>query len=226
MFLRKLHNFALDMNWLLGPVLVKRQWPEIRYREKRGITWEEHLKIVEREKNPERRAFYWLCWHVGGAQTDMAQLKADNIDWQQNVLTYFRCKTGETCQMSIGPQLETLLRSLPNSGSLFPYLSTVREKDRANEFRQRCDGLEIHGITLHSYRYAWAQRAKALGYPERWAQQALGHGSKAVHRAYAKNVNIRLPSLESYESSDDKVVPFSQGNREMAERSRFPAASA
>ncbi len=26
-----------------------------------------------------------------------------------------------------------------------------------------------------SYRYAWAERAKAAGYPERYAQIALGH---------------------------------------------------
>jgi len=41
-------------------------------------------------------------------------------------------------------------------------------------------------VTLHSYRYAWAERAKTCGYPERFAQEALGHNSKAVHRAYAK----------------------------------------
>jgi methionyl-tRNA formyltransferase len=39
-------------------------------------------------------------------------------------------------------------------------------------------------VTLHSYRYAWAERAKTAGYPERFAQLALGHNSKAVHRAY------------------------------------------
>ena len=35
-----------------------------------------------------------------------------------------------------------------------------------------------------AYRYAWAERAKVCGYPERFAQEALGHNSKAVHRAY------------------------------------------
>ena len=44
-------------------------------------------------------------------------------------------------------------------------------------------------MTLHSYRYAWAERAKICGYPERFAQEALGHNSKAVHRAYAKRVD-------------------------------------
>jgi hypothetical protein len=59
---------------------------------------------------------------------------------------------------------------------------------------------------LHSYRYAWAERAKTAGYPERFAQLALGHNSKAVHRAYAKKAQVTLPPLEEYEQ---KIVPFS-----------------
>ena len=59
--------------------------------------------------------------------------------------------------------------------------------------------LDIKGVTLHSYRYAWAERAKTVGYPERFAQEALGHNSKAVHRAYAKRALMKLPSLEDYE---------------------------
>jgi hypothetical protein len=36
-------------------------------------------------------------------------------------------------------------------------------------------------------------------YPERFAQEALGHNSKAVHRAYAKRALMKIPSLEEYE---------------------------
>ena len=52
---------------------------------------------------------------------------------------------------------------------------------------------------MHSYRYAWAERAKKAGYPERFAQEALGHNSKAVHRAYARKAKVELPSLGEYE---------------------------
>jgi hypothetical protein len=38
-----------------------------------------------------------------------------------------------------------------------------------------------------------------VGYPERFAQEALGHNSKAVHRAYAKRALMKIPSLEDYE---------------------------
>jgi hypothetical protein len=49
------------------------------------------------------------------------------------------------------------------------------------------------------YRYGWAERAKTVGYPERFAKEALGHNSKAVHRAYAKRTLMKILSLEDYE---------------------------
>ena len=35
--------------------------------------------------------------------------------------------------------------------------------------------------------------------PERFAQQALGHNSKAVDRAYAKHAEVTVPSLADWE---------------------------
>ena len=89
---------------------------------------------------------------------------------------------------------------------VFPYLSGVRAGDRATEFKQRCQQLQIQGVTLHSYRYAWAERAKTVGYPERFAQEALGHNSKAVHRAYAKRALVKIPSLEEYEKRNNQAA--------------------
>ncbi|HWY31514.1 MAG TPA: hypothetical protein VNX46_12200, partial [Candidatus Acidoferrum sp.] len=80
-FLRRLHNFCVDMNWLPWPLVPKRQWPEVRFKEKRAITLEEHRKIIAAEVNPERKAFYQLCWHLGGSQGDIANLKGEDVDW-------------------------------------------------------------------------------------------------------------------------------------------------
>ncbi|MCI0350674.1 MAG: tyrosine-type recombinase/integrase, partial [Acidobacteriales bacterium] len=197
--LRKLHNFCLAMNWLPWPIIPKRLWPEVRFQPKRAITFEEHQLIIEREKNPERRNFYELCWHLGGSQTDIANLKAEDIDWRNRTIAYTRQKTGSLAMIHFGDDIEAVLRRLSVVGPLFPYLQTVRCGDRATEFKQRCEGLGIKGVSLHSYRYAWAERAKQCGYPERFAQEALGHNSKAVHRAYARKAKVKLPSLESYE---------------------------
>jgi integrase len=203
-YLRRIHNFALDMDWLPKTILPKKQWPDICFKEKRAITLAEHQAIIARERNVERRSFYELAWRLGAAQSDLADLKAEDVDWEQHVISFFRKKTKSVAMLHFGSDVERILQDLPSSGLLFPYLARVRAGDRATEFKQRCKGLNIHGVTLHSYRYAWAERAKTAGYPERFAMENLGHNSKAVTRTYARKAKMSLPSLEEYEQ---KVIP-------------------
>ena len=198
-YLRRLHNFCVDMNWLPWPLVPKRQWPAVKFKEKRAITLEEHQKIIAAEGNPERKALYQLCWHLGASQGDIANLKGEDVDWQNGTVSFTRKKTGVAVLVHLGHEALNVFKDLPSEGMLFPYLASVRAGDRATEFGQRCRRLGITGVTLHSYRYAWAERAKTVGYPERFAQEALGHNSKAVHRAYAKRALMKLPSLEEYE---------------------------
>ncbi|MES2697762.1 MAG: tyrosine-type recombinase/integrase [Verrucomicrobiota bacterium] len=198
-FLRRLHNFALGMNWLPWPILTKKRWPKISFKEKRAVTAKEHAAIVRTEQNPERRAYYECCWHLGGAQSDIANLIAEDIDWQNKVVSFHRQKTGTASIIRFGADLERVLQNLPRFGKLFPEHSQLRETHRSKEFWRACRRAKISGITLHSYRYAWAERAKTCGYPERFAQEALGHQSKAVHRAYARKAVVTLPALEDYE---------------------------
>ena len=198
-FLRRLHNFALDMDWIPKAIIPRKQWPGISFNEKRGITQEEHEKISHIEGNPERRAFYELLWLLGGSQSDVATLQAEDVDWHRHTIAFHRMKTGSVAQLHFGDGVAKVLHSLPKHGPLFPRISKNKESDRAKQFSRSCKRLDITGISLHSYRYAWAERAKTCGYPERFAQQALGHNSAAVHRAYAKKAQVKLPSLEEYE---------------------------
>jgi integrase len=195
-YLRRLHNLCLDMNWLPWPLVPKRQWPAVRFKDKRAITLEEHLRIVEREQNPERKAFYQLAWSLGASQSDLAHLQAEDVDWQARIICFIRMKTRwrgqQPPQIRFGREVEEILATLPKTGPLFPYLQSVRCGDRATEFHQRCVELGIKVVSLHNYRYAWAERAKTCGYPERFAQLALGHNSKAVHRAYARKAQVTL----------------------------------
>lgn len=198
-FLRRIHNFAMDMNWLPWPILAKRAWPKVRFKEKRAVTRDEHQAIVARETNPERRAFYELCWHLGGAQSDIAELSAEDINWEDRVVSFRRKKTGVVSMIRFGPEVEEVLASLPDSGPLFPKLRVMREAHRATEFRRVCRRVGISGVTLHSYRYSWAERARTCGYPERFAQEALGHNSNAVHRSYAKKAQVVIPAMSEFE---------------------------
>ena len=98
-----------------------------------------------------------------------------------------------------GKRCAGILKSLPQTGPLFRNLRKVKSKDRANEFRQRCQGLAIKGVTLHSYRYSWAERARKANYPRREAEEALGHNCRAVHIAYASRAQVTVAPLEDYE---------------------------
>jgi integrase len=205
-YLRRIHNHALGMEWLLKSVIPRLQWPKPVFKDKRAITAEEHAAIIQREQNAERRDFYELLWLTGAAQSDGACLRAEDINWDTRTISFTRKKLKGRAGPSIKPTLfrfsadiEVILKRRPTEGQIFPYLCTVRAGDRATEFKQRCDGLNIKGVSLHSYRYAWAERALKCGFPERFAQQALGHNSKAVHRAYAKHAEVTVPSLADWE---------------------------
>jgi len=198
-FLRRIHNFALDMDWIPKAIIPKRQWPKIEFNAKRAITQAEHRAILAQEKNPEYYAYYELLWYLGGSQSDIANLSAENVNWADRTIAYFRMKTGSRVMFHFGESVVEILERLPKQGALFPCIRKSREADRATYFKRRCKLRGVSGITLHSYRYAWAERAKESGYPERFAQEALGHNSIAVHRAYAMKAKVKLPSLEDYE---------------------------
>jgi integrase len=205
-YLRRMQNHCLDLGWLPMHVLPKKKFPKITHKARRGITSEEHAQIIAREGNPERRDFYELCWYFGGSQSDIAALQGEDIDYARRGFVYNRKKTGNMGGMRIGAKAWEVILRRPRTGPLFPYLITVDCKDRATEFKQRCEGLGFLDITLHCYRYGWAERSADAGYPERYAQRVLGQNSKAVHRAYAKKARKQLPSLEEYEAASHACI--------------------
>ena len=207
-FLKRLHNFALSLGWIALPIVAPYLCPKYEAKERRGITLEEHQTLLAREKKAEWKLYLELLWETGASQGDAVNFKAEDIDWPTRTLAYFRQKTGSLAQFTISQKLETVLNHLPTTGVLFPNLSRFSANDRAGRFRWRCDKAGVVGVTLHCYRYAWAERAKVVGMPERFAQAALGHNSKAIHRAYAKKAVIIVPSLEAYEQKAATMPPI------------------
>lgn len=206
-FLKRLHHLALSAGWLALPVVAPNFWPRYKPKDRRGITLDEHQSVLAKEKQAEWRLYLELLWETGASQSDAVNFKAEDIDWQTRTISYFRQKTGSLAQFTISKKLETVLSHLPTTGPLFPKLSTWSQSARATRFRRRCHKTGVFGLTLHCYRYAWAERAKVVGMPERFAQAALGHNSKAIHRAYAKKAVIIVPSLEDYEKKVATPLP-------------------
>lgn len=209
-YLKLLHSSAVDLGWLAGRLILARKcWPKIAPKQKRSISWDEHSKLVSAERNQELRLYLEILWETGASQSDAARLSNSNVNWASRTIVYHRAKTGEQASISIGARLETILRQLPSEGFFFPKLIEWSCTDRAAKFNLRCKTAGIKGVSLHSYRYAWAERAFAAGYPERFAQAALGHGSRAIHHAYARGAKVNCPALENYES---KIVPLPSAN--------------
>jgi len=188
-------------------LLHKKNWPAVRFSPKRAITLDEHQRILENEKNPEWNAYYRFCWHLGPSQSDVAGLIAEDIQWKTQTIAYRRRKTGVPVVLRIGEEISKLLREeLPTKGPLFPRLSELHEKHRAKLFNRRCRFLGIKGVTLHSYRYGWAERAMICGYLERFAQAALvPYALDNGHRREISMPNRRRLS-ESY--SGDILRPW------------------
>ena len=196
-FLQTLHNDALGMGWIPSPILPRKLWPKMTKKQKRAITESEHITLMN-AVNDEWRLYFQLLWFIGAAQTDAANLNDANIDWQKRVLRYERQKlNGRSLPPSclvIGKGLEVILRQLPGTGPLFPTIAEMDDRSRACFMWKLCKRVGIKGVSLHSYRYSWAERAKVAGIPQRWAQAALGHNSKAVHDAYARNALVVCPA--------------------------------
>jgi len=219
-YLRRLHNYALHLGWLLMPVMADAAWPEVRKRKFTAITEDEHRRIVDRERNVERKLYYEMLWETGGAQTDIASLHADQVDLQNETIRFCRRKlagkeSGGESLLRIGPSLKKLLLQRPTEGYLFPNVHAWNSNTRSSEFCRRCRMLGIEGRSLHSYRYAWAQRARAAGVPEREAMNHLGHESRAIHAAYAGGAQVAVLPLEFYEAQkEEKVIQFKQASQQ------------
>ena len=194
LFLQTLQNDALGMGWLPAPVVPRKRWPKVEKKIRRAITEEEHKLMLGAVSNAEWSLYLQLLWFTGASQTDGANLTSKNLDWKNRALTYNRSKLeGRSLPpacLVIGRGLEAVLHQLPTEGPLFPNITKMDDRSRACFFWKLCKRLKVEGVSLHSYRYSWAERAKVMGIPQRWAQAALGHNSKAVHDAYPSSMPV------------------------------------
>ena len=129
------------------------------------------------------QVYYQMLWHVGGAQTDVAKLTAEDVDRYDHTISYRRKKTDALVTLTLGSEALKVLDTLPKSGPLFPRLAQLSASERSSWFRYKLKKLKITEVSLHSYRYAWAELTRQAGYPERYAMQALrrsGVGNRAA----------------------------------------------
>lgn len=198
-YLSSLQTLAIEIGAISHVILPRKFWPKIARKPCRAITLDEHRMLRTNIHSIRWRLFLELLWETGAAQSDAANFRIEQI--LEGIITYKRMKTGQRAAQYLSPELVHDLKAViigRKEGVILPNIAKLDSKDRASIFRRACKRCDIAGVTLHSYRYAWAERAFEAGVPERLAMVALGHNSAAIHRAYAKNAKIVAPSLATY----------------------------
>ena len=94
-----------------------------------------------------------------------------------------------------GIRSRTSLRTRPPGGCLLPMIARCRESDRAKAFIRRCRLVGVSGVTLHSYRYVWAERARQSSYPERLQFGKQRHYHRRAFAAALLEVQQMLVAL-------------------------------
>src|ERR1039457_4428693 len=86
-FLKRLHNFAVNLGWTAVPIVAPYLWPKYEPKDRRGITLDEHQSVLAKETKAEWKLFLELLWETGAAQSDAANFTAEDIDWQTRTIT-------------------------------------------------------------------------------------------------------------------------------------------
>ncbi len=201
-YLSALQQLSIDLGARSHVVLPKKMFPKKVKVAKRSVTLDEHRRLCLNLRSYRWSCYLELLWETGAAQSDAASFRIEDLDG--DVLVYHRHKTGTRAAQHLCPKVKELLNSLKygrDEGLYLPAIARMSSKDRASIFRRLCKRSDIDGVTLHSYRYAWAERAFEAGMPERLAMVALGHNSSAIHRVYAKGASLVAPSLDNYSAA-------------------------
>lgn len=154
----------LVVEWLLKSVIPRLPWPKLVFKDQRAITGRKNTPRLWRGNRIRSGGTMTNCFGIRARRN-----RTGPPCWRKTSIgrTARLAFTRKKLKGRIGPgikptlfrfsgETEALLKRRPRSGPLFPYLCTVRAGDRAIEFHQRCVGLGIKGVSLHSYRYALA----------------------------------------------------------------------
>ena len=143
---------------------------------------------------------------LGGSQSDVAHLKAEDVDWRTQVASFFRAKNRDSANHSFWSGACRDVARLAGQGLL---VSRTGRHGRKTSCGAISSGLAGAKVSLASHFIPIVMPGRnARKWPvilndlRKWH---LGHNSKAIHRAYARNAQVILPPLEDYER---KIVPL------------------
>jgi hypothetical protein len=226
-FGKTLHRFAFNHGMMPYQIMGDAMWPKVKFnRRSRAITEAEHVRLVKYFSEAGERVYrmalkhhpdttiaqwqeewvnyLWLLWFTAASNSDAANMKAENILWDERVIAYKRDKwqepeeTPPVCvAIAKGGQLEKLLKALPAQGNLFPLLTQIGQESRCRVFKKARERVGIKGrVTIHGYRFGFAERAKKGGMSVEDRMISLGHANYKMTHHYDKHALVTPQSIE------------------------------
>jgi site-specific recombinase XerD len=185
-----------------------------------GPTWEEVHDLLgtldtDQPGDIRDRAILMLFALYGWRRGEVAQLRLDHLDWDQNLIWAPRSKTRHTTPYPLIPSV---------GAAIIRYLQVVRPASTHRElfltltppFRP-LSGSALHGLTRkrlqalgietthhgpHALRHACAMRLVAEGLSLKEIGDHLGHRSTAATRVYAKVDLVGLREVAAFDLGD------------------------
>jgi integrase/recombinase XerD len=182
-----------------------------------GPTWEEVQELLgtldtDHPGDIRDRAILMLFALYGWRRGEVAQLRLDHLDWDQNLIWAPRSKTRHTAPYPLIPSV---------GAAIIRYLQVVRPASTHRElfltltppFRP-LSGSALHGLTRkrlqaleietthhgpHALRHACAMRLVAEGLSLKEIGDHLGHRSTAATRVYAKVDLVGLREVAAFD---------------------------
>lgn len=140
---------------------------------------EEKLREKIRELCPEHEAEFELALHTGMRRGEQYQLRWQDVDLKQDILTIARSKHGEARRIQINSKARAALLALRKRADGVGYVCPGYEGPRTRDWREWFKkALTVAGIAnfrWHDLRHTFASRLVMAAVPLRAVQVLMGH---------------------------------------------------
>jgi site-specific recombinase XerD len=195
-FIKRFFSYCIDMEWIdrnpfraIKPFRVKPNGQRYHF------TPDQLDSIMENAG--KFYDFYYLLLHTGIRCTDAYKLKPEHFEG--NYLKVQMNKTGDFLNIPIPEHVLTILEPRMANSTLFPLLSSDRQRRNCVKNIQRLfepDFVRKNNINLHTFRHTYAHNMLNKGVPKEVLQTLLGHRSIKTTEIYANWV--RKEELERW----------------------------
>ena len=198
--LKKFLNFLFEYNYV--PMFMLNRDITFKRESKPIIVFSsEDLKSLFdglKEKNSNFRTTFYLLIYTGLRPSDIYELKVSDINFTDNILSYYSPKTTEYFMVPIHPDLVPILKARVDEvkeGKILEY-ETISNIGKA--YRRYLSKLKLNkkGYTLRTFRKTFISLAHASGMDLATVSKLAGHKQITTTQKYYNQLNLAKQTSE------------------------------